>query len=101
MPIWQWQLSGKILNFQEKHFLAYIWWCGDRGCRDWNYFLAKKFRRHRSTIKRWILHLQELNLVNVQWPHTKSRTIYRQPFFKAQVWYAQKRKLTGYSHRLN
>lgn len=101
MPKWQWRLSGKILNFQQKHFLAYIWWCQDRGCRDWNYSLAKRFHRHRSTIKRWIKHLQQLDLVNIQWPHTKSRTIYRQPFFRIEVWYKFRKNRTGYSHRLN
>jgi len=86
MPKYLWALKRSILNAQEKRFLSYIWWCGDRGCRDWNYQLAKRFDVTGRTIRRWLAHLQRGHLVFINFPHGKTRTIYRRPYFKQSVW---------------
>ena len=86
MPKWIWQLPKKTLNFQEKRFLAYIWWCYDKGCHDWNWSLASRFKVHRRTIKRWLFKVKKLRLVNVQSPGLKTRTIYRMPYFSREMW---------------
>ncbi len=91
MPKWIWQLHPKILNCQQKRFLSYVWWCGDRGCRDWNWAIMKRFRKSRATVKRWIKHLEDLHLIFINFPHTKHRTIYRRPYFSMVVWIAQGR----------
>jgi len=89
MPKWLWQLSPKILNFQQKRLLSFVWWCGDKGCREWNYRLMKRFRVSRATIKRWLKHLNDLHLIYINFPHTKHRTVYRRPYFSIDVWYKQ------------
>ncbi len=86
MPKWVWQLPPQILNYKEKHFLAYIWWCADRGCRDWNWSLMKRFKCSRATVKRRILKLQISHLIHIQFPRCKTRTMYRRPYFTKQVW---------------
>lgn len=86
MPKWIWQIAPDVLNHQDKHFLAYIWWCGDRGCRDWNYSLADRFHVCKRQVRRYIAKLHSWKLINIQYPGTKSRTLYRMPFFKLQVW---------------
>lgn len=86
MPKWLWQLPPQILNYKEKHFLAYVWWCADRGCRDWNWSLMTRFKCSRATVKRRIHKLEISHLIHIQYPRCKTRTIYRRPYFKKQVW---------------
>lgn len=86
MPTWQWSAPRKSLPWPVKHFLAFIWYHGDHGCREWNYRLAKRFKVCPRTIQLWIRRLLDLGLVNVQWTRTRHRTIYRMPFFKKTVW---------------
>jgi hypothetical protein len=90
MPKWQWRLSPKILSTKAKHYLAYIWWYGDDGCREWNYRQAKRFKVSISTVQRWQKKLKDLHLVYVNFPSTKHRTIYRRPYFSILVWYEQR-----------
>ena len=86
MPKWIWQLPKSTLNWQTKRFLAYIWWCYDIGCHDWNYSLAKRFKVSRATVKRWLAKLKKLHLINVQSPGLRTRTIYRMPYFSREIW---------------
>lgn len=98
MPKWLWQLSPKILNYQTKHLLSYIWWYGDKGCNKWNWYLAKRARCSDRTIRRRLNKLHVLHLVCVVNPHYKRRRIYRLPYFSHVVWQnkrAEYIKLTG------
>lgn len=93
MPRWIWSLKRRVLNAAEKRFLSYIWWCANRGCRDWNYQLARRFDVTDRTIRRWISHLERGHLISIQFRHGKHRTIYRLPYFKQSVWNNQRRIL--------
>ncbi len=92
LPRWIWQLGPDILNSQEKHFLAYVWWCSDRGCRDWDYSLSARFGKCKRTMRRWIKHLRDMKLITVNFPGTKSRTLYKKPYYKREVWLAHRRQ---------
>ena len=86
MPKWIWFLPARTLNYKHKHFLAFVWWCGDRGCREWNYQLAHRFGKSDRTIKRWLKHLEDMHFIFINFKSTKRRTVYRRPYFKCQVW---------------
>jgi hypothetical protein len=86
MPKWIWQLNCQILNYKLKHLLSYIWWCGDKGCRDWNYRIAKRFTVSDRTIRRWIKALADMRLIYINFPCKRSRTIYRRPYFSMDMW---------------
>lgn len=92
MPRWIWQLKRHVMNTELKRFLSYIWWSGDRGCRDWNYQLAQRFDVSKRTIRRWLHRLQNGHLITINFPHGKLRTVYRLPYFKQSVWNQQRRK---------
>ncbi len=87
MPKWIWQLPHSVLNYKLKHLLAYFWWCADRGCRDWNYAIAKRFKVSDRTIRRWIHSLQTKHLIYINFPGFRSRTIYRRPYYERAVWW--------------
>ncbi len=91
MPRWLWLLKRRVLSASEKRFLGYIWWCGDGGCRDWNYQLARRFDVTPRTIRRWLNHLQRGRLIYINYPFGKLRTIYRRPYFKRSIWQQQLR----------
>ena len=89
MPKWIWQLPHSQLNYKLKHLLAYFWWCADRGCRDWNYAIAKRFKVSNRTIRRWIKALQDKHLIYINFPGFRSRTIYRRPYYERRVWWVK------------
>jgi len=76
MPHRLWVLPRKTLNFQEKRFLAFIWWCAPRGCVCWNDRHAKRFGVCARTIQRWISHLKKLELIAIGHPDGRGRTIW-------------------------
>lgn len=86
MPLWLWHAPRDKLPYSTKHFLSFIWFCTDRGCREWDYRLAARFEVTPRTIQRWTRRLLDLRLINVQWTRTRNRTIYRMPFFRKKVW---------------
>ena len=86
MPRWIWRLPRRWLSASEKRFLGYIWWNGNRGCRDSNYQLARRFDVTDRTVRRWLHHLQHGHLIYINYPFGKLRTIYRLPYFKYSVW---------------
>jgi len=86
MPKWIWNLPADTLSYKHKHFLAYIWWCGDRGCRDWNWALAKRFGKSIRTMKRWIKNLDDNHFIFINFRQTKTRTLYRRPYYDSKVW---------------
>ncbi len=94
MPKWIWQLAPQILTWKEKHVLSFIWWCKDRGCREWNYRLAQRFKCSRRTIKRRLKRLDNLHLIHINFPQTINRTIYRRPYFNVLIWH-EKRMAAG------
>jgi len=94
MPSWIWRLERKELNLQVKDFLRYIWYCGDRGCRDWDYWLSGKYKVTERTIRRWIKQLRDMRLVNVQCARTQGRTIYRLPYYDKPVWLYKKGEIS-------
>jgi hypothetical protein len=94
MPKWIWKLRRPGLSYVIKKFLDYIWWCQDRGCRDWDYQLAERFDRSKRTMRRWIKLVRDLQLVNVQFPSTKSRTVYRMQYYDELIWLYKKGEIS-------
>lgn len=86
MPKWIWLLPAKVITHSEKHFLAYIWYCGPRGSHSWNWRLARLFKCCKRTIRRRIEKLSSLNLVHLGHPYDKGRTIWANPFYKPDIW---------------
>lgn len=86
MPKWIWQLPDKTLNFKQKRFLAFVWWCQDNGCICWNCALERRFKKSRRTIQYWISHLHKLRLINIRYGDGRNRVLFRAPYFKKEVW---------------
>lgn len=96
MPQWLWNLYPRDINTQQKRFLAFIWSCGDTGCRSWNYYLAKMYHVNPRTIRRWITRLDRLQLIWINFPRTRHRTIYRMRFHHALDYFKFRARLTTY-----
>lgn len=79
-------LPPRVLNYKLKHLLAYFWWCGDKGCQEWNYRIAKRFKCSQRTIRRWIKKLEDERLIYINFPMKTTRTIYRRPYYQMWVW---------------
>jgi len=76
MPKRLWVLKAKKLNYQQKRFLAFIWWCAPFGCHCWNCRLAKRFEVTPRTIRRWIKNLHDLGLIAIGHADGRGRTIW-------------------------
>jgi hypothetical protein len=76
MPKAIWQIDSNELNFQQKTFLAFIWWCAPNGCHCWNCRLEKRFKKSKRTIQYWITHLVEMELIAVGLRNGSGRTIW-------------------------
>jgi hypothetical protein len=86
MPVWIWRLPPYILSHNQKHLLAYLWWCGEHGCHSWNFRLAKMFKCSTRTIRRRLQQLKALHLVHYGHPQDKGRTIWSNPYYNINVW---------------
>ena len=82
MPKRLWSMDSKVLNWQQKRFLAFVWWCAPGGCVLWNCRLSKMFDRNPRTITRWIKHLHDLELIAIGFPDGRGRTIW--PRYQAE-----------------
>lgn len=76
MPQRLWAADRKLLNYQQKHLLSFIWWCAPKGCHCWNGRLAKRFKVTPRTIRRWLARLKELELIAIGFPDGRGRTIW-------------------------
>ena len=76
MPQRLWTTNKKLLNYQQKHLLSFVWWCAPNGCHCWNGRLAKKFKVTPRTIRRWISKLKRLELIAIGHPDGRGRTIW-------------------------
>lgn len=86
MPKWIWLLPAKVLTHSEKHFLAYIWYCGPKGAHSWNWRLARLFSCSKRTIRRRIEKLSSVNLIHLGHPQDRGRTIWANPYYQPAVW---------------
>ena len=83
MPKAFWVADHKVLNWQQKRFLAFIWWCAPEGCHCWNGRLSKRFKVSPRTIQRWVSNLNRLGLIAIGFPDGSGRTIW--PRYQAKL----------------
>lgn len=76
MPLRLWRARLPGFNWQQKHFLAFIWSCTPRGCHCWNCRLAKRYHVTPRTIQRWISNLHDLELISIGHPDGPGRTLW-------------------------
>lgn len=72
--IWSANLDG--FNWQQKHFLSFIWACSPKGCHCWNCRLAKHYHVTTRTVQRWISNLKHHELIAIGFPDGPGRTIW-------------------------
>jgi len=76
MPKALWKLPSETINWQQKHLLSLIWFCGFKGCICWDSVLADKFGVTPRTIRRWLAHLKKLDLIVIGFPGGSKRIIW-------------------------
>lgn len=97
MPAWIWKLPPRILNGEDKRFLAFIWWCGFETCHCHNWYLQKKFGFSRRMIQYRIAKLKALKLISVGCPGSWMRTIFPRRITNPQHWLFI---MSGFSSRI-
>jgi len=86
MPHWLWAIHPNMLTWKDKHFLSYLWWCGNHGAHSWNYRLAKMFKCSERTIRRRLQKFKKLHLIHIGHPQDRGRTIWANPYYSHEVW---------------
>lgn len=88
MPSWIWRLPRRILNGEDKRFLAFVWWCGFHTCHCHNWFLALKFDCTKRNVRYRIAKLKKLKFISVGQPNNHLRTLYPRALKSPAAWLA-------------
>ncbi len=88
MPAWIWKLPPRILNGEDKRFLAFLWWSGFHTCFCHNRYLAEKFGCSKRNIRRRISKLNQLKFISIGQPNNYLRTLYPRPIKDPAAWFA-------------
>ncbi len=97
MPAWIWKLPPRILNGEDKRFLAFIWWCGFDTCHCLNWYLQLKFGFSRRMIQYRIAKLKKLKFISIGCPGSWMRTIFPRALKDQTDWFYH---LSGFSSRV-